>query len=73
MITILTSDPTLAPPPVPVIPDPLAPFPLIYTEPASPDQLCSPVHPQPGPPTYTQIIQSRLLHRRVKLNIGGVR
>ena len=26
-----------------------------------------------APPTFKQIIQSKLLHRRVKLNVGGVR
>ena len=48
-------------------------FPLIFS-----DELCSPVHrlaseSRIGPPTSNQIVQSKLLHRRVKLNVGGVR
>ena len=55
-----------------------APPPVIYTDPVH--QLCSPVHhhlastdSRIAPPTFKQIIQSKLLHRRVKLNVGGVR
>ena len=53
------------------------PGPGIHLYPAlAGEQLCSPAapgEPRPGPPAYSQIVQSKLLHRRVKLNVGGVR
>ena len=50
-------------------------LPLIYTDSY---QLCSPAHKYDsetklGPPSSNQIVQSKLMHRRVKLNVGGVR
>ena len=53
------------------------PGPGIHLYPAlAGEQLCSPAagcEARPGPPAYSQIVQSKLLHRRVKLNVGGVR
>ena len=53
-------------------------FPIIYKEDPLPP-LWSPGCHLPseskskGPPNFDQIMESRLFHRRVRLNVGGIR
>ena len=54
-------------------------FPIVYKE-DPPTPLWSPgchLSSDPGgnkgPPTFDQIMESRLYHRRVRLNVGGIR